>query len=123
MECHMTTPQLEHPPVHDKAAISISLTKRPEGASQMEATQAGGGTRLAAQIGKLKDKGHCFRTQREGRERYSRYWWEGYNPDGLGYLRQISDAPHIHKSDSASPPLPPSKRTTALSSKGGHDNA
>lgn len=68
----------DHPPVRGKQAISLSLLKRPEGASQAETANAGGGTRLAAQVGKLEAKGHRFERKREGREGYARYWWQGW---------------------------------------------
>lgn len=48
------------------------------------------------------------------------------NSIGLHRLRnlaQTSEASHIGESDSASPPLPPSRRATAPLSKGGGGNA
>lgn len=66
-----------HPLVRGKQSISLSLSKRPEGVSQVEATAAGGGTRLAAQIGKLEAKGHHFDHKREA-EGYTRYRWKGW---------------------------------------------
>lgn len=67
-----------YPPVRGKQLVSLNLAKRPEGVSQLEALAAGGGIRLAAQIGRLEAKGHRFDREREGLERHTRYWWKGW---------------------------------------------
>jgi hypothetical protein len=75
----MTT-DLGHPPVRGKLSISLNLSKRPQGVSQLEATGAGGGTRLAAQIGNLEAKGHRFGDawEQSNGSRYKRYRWVGW---------------------------------------------
>ncbi len=74
----MGTISQQHPPVRGKQAICLSLSKRPQGVSQLEATTGGGGTRLSSQINKLEAKGHRFEREREGREGYTRYRWKGW---------------------------------------------
>lgn len=71
----------KHPPVCGKRmAACLVLAKRPNGVSQIEATRGGGGTRLAAQIGKLKERGHLFRREweQDNGSRFMRYWWLGF---------------------------------------------
>lgn len=116
--------QNERPPVRgDKRSKSLELSKRPEGVSSLEALLGGGGSRLAADIHALVKQGHCFLTIREGAERYARYWWIGYNQDGPGYSKEISEPPHKGEDDNARPPLPPSSGGTPSNSKGGPELA
>lgn len=74
----------EHPPVRGKKrALALSLAKRPEGITSLEALRSGAGLRLAAHIRALKEQGHHFRTKLEGTERHARYWWLGFE-NGVG---------------------------------------
>lgn len=113
-----------HPPVRGaKLAVSLALAKRREGVSQMDATNAGGGRRLAAQIFKLKERGHRFRQRGEGVERYARYWWIGFAPAAEDNSSPISEPPNNFKETSAIPPVPPVGRRAPNSSEGSDRHA
>ena len=64
-----------------RQTATLRLAKRPEGVTSLEALNGGGGSRLAATILRLKDKGHTFRDAREVTpkgSRVKRYWWTGW---------------------------------------------
>ena len=95
-----------HPPVSGKKrAICLALSKRRGGVTSLEALKGGGGSRLAAHIGKLEGRGHRFRRLTEGAERYTRYWWTGYRPDGEKCPAQISEPLHNSNDESGVPPV------------------
>ena len=98
----MTKPTNSHPPVRGKKiATALALAKGPEGVTDRESELAGGGSRLAAQIHKLKARGHRFRKVTEkgaDGSHYARYWWIGWSPPGEELLR------------SPAAPAPPSGR-------------
>ena len=105
----MTDNPNEHPPVRGKMlAATLSLTKRRRGASQLETLRGDGGFRLAAQIRKLKERGHRFRTAREGKEGHARYWWIGFDPGGdPDHSVETSEASHNKTPRAGVPPCPP----------------
>lgn len=63
-----------------RLAATLSLAKRPQGVTSLEALENGAGGRLAANIGRLKEKGHRFSrewfTTPRG-SRCMRYRWTG----------------------------------------------
>ena len=72
-----------HLPRGERLRVTLALAKRPEGVTSLEALHGGAGSRLAANILKLKRKGHTFRDAWEVTpkgSRVKRYWRTGFAP-------------------------------------------
>ena len=74
---------------------------------------------MASQIGKLKGRGHRFRTASEGQERHARYWWIGFDPGGdPDHSVETSEASHNKTPRAGVPPVPTSEGPPPRPSRG-----